>query len=99
LGGGPFRRTELDLTALYRRWPAHNRPGDGFALVVVQADDWATVSYAPRLADRENFDFRPVQMTTRAAVEMAALAAGSYDLQIFVALSEGADWPFDPLAD
>jgi hypothetical protein len=68
-------------------------------LIVVRADGWATVSYAPRLADRKEFDFRPVRRTTEAALEIAALAAESYDLRIFVALLEGAEWPFDPLAD
>jgi len=78
----------------YKRWPADNRPHDGFVLVAVHPPgDRATVQIVPfRKAQMPTSQSTDVEIDLAEALQTASVEASKQGLVVYVALQQGAQW-------
>jgi hypothetical protein len=79
----------------YRRWPADNRPQDGFVLVAVHSSgDRATVQIQPYRLANELGTPSPTgkEFAIAEALFYASVEAAKGGLVVYVDLAQGAEW-------
>jgi hypothetical protein len=82
----------------YRRWPADNRPQDGYALVVVHAPGGSATVQIELYRRTDATDERarpPEELGTADALFLASVEAAMRGLVVYVAMQEGAEWNSD----